>query len=134
MPGKPRGPEKTLEQIVEELGLYPIDAFEFVREGLNFTVQRIHGRKKDPEASRHVSGQQLCEGLRQYALLRWGMLARTVLARWGITRTEDFGRIVFAMIEGQFLAKTDEDSVDDFRNVYDFESAFDAGYRIKVKA
>jgi len=134
MPGKPRGPEKTLEQIVHDLGLYPIDAFEFVGEGLNFTVQRIHGRKKDPQASRHVTGQQLCEGLRQYALLRWGMLARTVLAKWGITRTEDFGRIVFAMVEGQFLAKTDEDSLDDFRNVYDFESAFDAGYRIRVKA
>jgi uncharacterized repeat protein (TIGR04138 family) len=117
---------RTLEQIVEECGRYPIEAFEFVRQGLNSTVVGIHGeakaRKGDGEC--HVSGAQLCHGLKAYAIERYGVLARAVLAHWGMTRTMDFGRIVFAMVEGKLLQKTDEDDLRDFENVFDFDKAF----------
>ena len=116
---------KSLEQVVEETGRYPIEAFEFVRHGLNHTVQKIHGdvRGKSEQAC-HVSGQQLCWGLRNYAVEKYGILAHTVLEHWGIVRTGDFGRIVFAMVDNKLMQKTDDDDVRDFHNVFDFRAAF----------
>jgi uncharacterized repeat protein (TIGR04138 family) len=105
---------------------YPVDAFFFVQRGLDYTAQKVHGQGKpdDEAAARHVSGQQLCHGLRDYALAQYGMLARTVLQHWNITKSEDFGVIVFAMIRAKLMRKTDEDSFEDFRGVYDFNQAF----------
>ena len=96
-------------------------------------VPAVAGFEQLGAAGRHVSGQQLCEGLREFALLEWGMLARTVLARWNISRTVDFGRIVFALIDNGWMSATDEDDLDDFRDVYDFKSAFETKYRIEMK-
>src|SRR3954451_21366348 len=120
------GHQKTLEEIVDEVAIYSADAYQFVQEGLSFAVQRVHGERSDPKTNRHISGQQLCEGLRDYALARGGLMAGTVLGRWGITSTMDFGRIVFVLIENSMLQKTDEDTIEDFRNVYDFRTAFEA--------
>jgi uncharacterized repeat protein (TIGR04138 family) len=133
-PTEPAKPEKTLEQIVDEVGLYPMAAFEFVEQGLSYTVKKMHGEVKDKNANRHVSGRDLCEGLREFALSRWGLLAGTVLGRWNVRKTFDFGRIVFAMVESGWMSKTDQDTIEDFRDVYDFKSAFEAGgYRIESK-
>lgn len=140
MPPAQRPPgQKTLEQVVASIGLYPIAAYEFVQHGLAYTVRKIHGEEATlPRAQtapcRHVTGQDLCLGLREYALLKWGLLARTVLARWNIRRTIDFGRIVFALVENGSMSKTDQDSIEDFRDVFDFSSAFETGYRIEMKA
>jgi uncharacterized repeat protein (TIGR04138 family) len=124
--------EKSLSEVVESVGVYPLEAFHFVQQGLAFAVDHIHGRNVPAEPEeRHISGQQLCEALREFALSKWGMLARTVLTRWQITSTMDFGRIVFALIDAGHMQKTDRDTVEDFRNVYDFKSAFEAGYRIE---
>lgn len=112
-------------EILESAGGYPFDAFEFVRDGLAYTLGRIHEHPESlPELDRHVSGQQLCLGLRDHALDRWGMMASTVLASWNIRRTDDFGRIVFAMIDHGIMSKTPQDSQSDFRGVYDFDEAF----------
>jgi uncharacterized repeat protein (TIGR04138 family) len=123
-------PEKTIEQIAAEAGTYPPEAYEFVQRGLQYTAEKLHGEKTDPNASRHINGQQLSEGLRDFALLQWGLLAKTVLSRWNILGTEDFGRIVFLLVENRWMAKTDQDSLDDFKNVYDFAQAFEQNYRI----
>jgi uncharacterized repeat protein (TIGR04138 family) len=118
-------PELDLRDVARSAGPYPIEAFLFVRDGLSHTVEEVH-RDIDPlsDTSRHVSGQQLCLGLRDYAIERYGMLAPTVLGTWNIRRTDDFGRIVFAMIEHGMMSKTPQDSLDDFRCVYDFDEAF----------
>ena len=109
------------------------EAFQFVREGLAHTVKTFHGDGApaggggaNGAGDRHVSGPQLCIGLRDYAVETYGMLARTVLSRWGIRTTGDFGRIVFAMIDAGLMRKSDEDTLEDFQNVYDFEEAFAA--------
>ena len=129
------GPLKSLDEIVDEVGLYPREAFKFVQAGLSHTVEKIHAEiANDPDANRHVTGQQLCEGLRDYALKEWGLLAGTVLRRWGITSTYDFGRIVFALVDNKHMAKTDDDTIEDFRNVYDFKTAFDGAYKIECKS
>ena len=117
-----------------EYGAYPPEAYDFVQQGLSYTVQNIHGGKTKSRASRHVSGQQLCEGIRGYALNQYGMLASTVLHLWNIHSTLDFGRIVFALIEAGQMQKTDEDTIEDFRNVFDFKTAFETEYRIPEPA
>ncbi|MBL8964304.1 MAG: hypothetical protein KF787_07755 [Phycisphaeraceae bacterium] len=112
------------ESIKSKYGSITPDAFEFVRQGLSHTVQTIHGDVCGDDETRNVTGQQLCLGLREYAIKQYGLLARTVLERWGITRTDDFGRIVFAMVEIGLMRKTEDDRMEDFRGVYDFEEAF----------
>lgn len=92
-------------------------------------MSQAHAKAGEGE-NRHVTGQQLCQGLRELALARWGRMARTVLRRWNITSTMDFGHIVYAQIELGQLQKVEEDSIDDFKNVYDFETAFESEYRI----
>lgn len=123
---------KTLQQLVEEVGLYPAEAYQFVQEGLSHTVNRIYGKPGDAKLNRHVSGQQLCEGLRDLAISHWGRLARTVLRRWNVTGTYDFGRIVFAMIDAGQMQKSEEDTPEDFRNVFDFKTALESDYRIPL--
>jgi uncharacterized repeat protein (TIGR04138 family) len=133
-PTEPAQPKKSLEAVVDEVGLYPIDAYVFVQKGLNYTVQKVHGmRKVDCEEGHHVTGRDLCHGLREFALKEWGMMAPAVLARWNVRRTLDFGKIVFAMVDNGLMKKTDEDHLNDFRDVYDFKSAFESGYRIEMK-
>lgn len=102
---------------------YPPAAYAFVQAGLRHTADRLT-EEDDRDDSRHVSGQELCLGLREYALQEFGHLARTVLESWKIRRTDDFGRIVFDLVEVGLLRKTDEDSLADFESVFDFDDAF----------
>jgi uncharacterized repeat protein (TIGR04138 family) len=107
---------------------YPPAAFRFVLEGLAFTTERAYGQYASeglpvPDMH-HVSGQQLCLGLREFAIDRYGMMAPCVLRHWNIARTEDFGRIVYALIDAGRLTKSTEDSIDDFHAVFEFDEAF----------
>ena len=109
-------------QILEKDARYHRDAYIFLREGLDFTQKLIS--KENRGATRHVTGQELLDGLRQFALQEFGPMAKTVLEEWGITQCADFGNIVFNMVEIGLLAKTDKDSHDDFQTGYDFIDAF----------
>jgi len=118
---------KNLQQAVE-LTKYPIDAFLFVQRGLDHTVKHIHGESKSqPQGetgTRHVTGDQLCYGIRDYAIEQYGLLAKPVLKRWHINHCEDFGHIVFALVEAGLMHKTDENSIEDFVGVFDFDETF----------
>ena len=110
-------------------GPYPLEAFEFVREGLGFTVEQLQEPdasldSEDDEEDRHVSGQELCLGLRDFAIRQYGLMAPAVLQHWNVRRTADFGRIVFAMIDYGLMRKNDRDSMDDFQDVFDFNEEF----------
>ena|SRR3989338_4662053 len=108
---------KRIETILSREPAYKFEAYTFVMAGLHYTVARL------PQP-RHVTGRELAEGLRDYALDQFGPMARTVLEYWGIKSTLDFGKIVFLLIEVELLRRTEEDSVSDFENVYDFDEAF----------
>lgn len=112
-------------QALEATG-FPPQAFNFVREGLEHTVKLVHASAdaRGDDESRHVSGQQLCMGLKSYAIKQYGLLARTVLRSWNIHTTADFGKIVFAMIEAEMMRKTEEDQLEDFVGVFEFDEAF----------
>jgi uncharacterized repeat protein (TIGR04138 family) len=85
--------------------------------------------EKEPE--RHVSGQELCESIRQYALHLYGYMAKTVLNSWGLHTTGDFGEIVFNLILAKQMRKTPQDSRADFDDVYDFEEVFCKNFQIQ---
>ena len=101
---------------------YPRDAYVFVREALDYT-QNLVG-KEARGAIRHVSGQELLEGIRKFALNQFGPMTATVFEEWNIRHCRDFGEIVFNMVEIGLLAKTEKDTRDDFQNGYDFTDAF----------
>jgi len=100
-------------------------AYDFVRLGLDHTVKEL--RKRDAaraDKSRHVSGAELLDGLRVYALDQFGPLTKTVLNAWGVVRCSDFGDIVFNLIEYNVFSKTENDRREDFADLYDFDAAF----------
>jgi len=112
-----RNIEEGIEKICERNTRYRPQAYRFVYEALDYTVQRLGER-------RHVTGRELCQGIRRFALEQFGMLAPEVFREWGITRTDDFGEIVFTLVENGLLGRTEQDTRDDFRAVFDFEKAF----------
>lgn len=117
-----------LKAIFEHAGGYAPDAYAFIRDGLAHTVESVHGADGGPldpeDDSRHVDGRQLCLGLSDYALQRYGLLAKPVLHKWGIHETLDFGKIIFALVDAGLMRKTDDDTLDDFDHVYDFDEIF----------
>lgn len=114
--------DEVVEQILETDNRFHRDAYGFMREALDFT-QKIIGKENQGKV-RHVTGQELLDGIRQYSLQQFGPMAITVLEEWGIRNCKDFGDIVFNMVEIGLLAKTERDSREDFQNGYDFNDAF----------
>ena len=124
-------PEKLLLEVVRADGRYPLDAFAFLYEGLARAAKEVHGEAGKARRPRHVTGQQLCHALREEAIERWGLLAKTVLAKWRIHATVDFGNMVYLLVENELMGKTEEDSLEDFRDVFDFDEAFGTGEILK---
>src|SRR5208283_4139072 len=111
--------------ICKEDARYDRKAYDFVRLGLDHTVKEI--RKKEGARSgraRHVSGPELLDGLRSYALEQYGPLSKTVLNSWGVNTCRDFGEIVFNLIEYNAFSKTESDRREDFADLYDFDDVF----------
>ncbi len=169
----PQEPKKPIEEIVEELDRYPIDAFALVQECIGVASEQVHGPMSEAEKrvaqwmgqhgvdldelrsaseldslpsevaealqdaggpermNRHVTGQQLCKAVRNVALQRWGLMARNVLTRWNITRTEDIGAIIFALVENDWLQKQPTDRIEDFEDAFSFDEAFSQAYRLE---
>lgn len=114
--------DEVVEGIVERDPRYTTEAYGLLREALDHTQQLVH--KKSRGKVRHVSGQELLDGIRDYVLDQFGPMSITVLEEWGIRNTSDIGEVVFNMVEHGLLAKTEEDSRTDFSKGYDFEEAF----------
>ena len=113
---------EALDSIVARDPRYARDAYVFLRDSLDFTTKQ---QKKIKGATvRHVAGPELLEGVRQYALQEFGPMVMTVFSAWGIHCCKDIGHMVFNLIEAGIFGKTEEDSLEDFKNVYDFKEAF----------
>ena len=113
---------EALDSIVATDPRYQRDAYVFLRDALDYTTKQ---QKKAKGASvRHVAGPELLEGVRQYALKEFGPMVVTVFESWGVRSCEDIGRMVFNLIDAGVFGKTEEDSMEDFKAVYDFQEAF----------
>lgn len=113
---------EALGSIVASDPRYARDAYVFLRDALDFTTKQQ--KKIKGTTVRHVAGPELLEGVRQYALKEFGPMVITVFSFWGINRCEDIGHMVFNLIGAGIFGKTDEDSMEDFKSVYNFEDAF----------
>lgn len=123
--------DEALSQILREDRRYDPEAYHFIREALDDTMRMMD--KPREGAARHVSGQELLEGIRRFALDQFGPMALTVLHTWGVHGTEDFGHLVFNLVDKGVLGKTENDRPEDFANGYDFEDAFRAPFRPKIQ-
>lgn len=124
----------SVEDVVASLGDYSIEAYYFIQQGIHLATERVHGphNEKAKPGTRHVSGRELCETLRDYAIERWGYMASVVLRSWGLKTTNDFGRMVFAFVDAGHWQKTPDDSIEDFDSVYNFREVFDQRFQIKL--
>jgi len=113
---------EALDSIVTSDPRYQREAYVFLRDALDFTTKQQ--KKVKGTTVRHVSGPELLQGIRQYALKEFGPMVVTVFDSWGIRSTEDVGHMVFNLIGAGIFGKTDEDSIEDFKNIYDFQEAF----------
>ncbi|MBN2703116.1 MAG: hypothetical protein JXR23_02800 [Pontiellaceae bacterium] len=114
--------DEILGSILLEDKRYTADAYLFVQEGLEYTVNKL----KRP---RHVSGQELLDGIRKFALNQYGPVTKRVLTEWGINECLDIGNIVFNLVHHGLLGKTEKDSIEDFMEGYDFNEAFIQPFR-----
>src|SRR5512140_2491946 len=114
--------ESIVELIREKDGRYRAEAYQFVRDALDYRAEHLESRG-------HITGRDLLEGVRLLALERYGPMARLVLNHWGVGRGEDVGNIVFQLVEAGVMSKTDQDTLADFEGVIQFDDEFEAEYR-----
>ncbi len=101
---------------------YPTDAYTFLRNALDFTIGAVNkGGVKDPG---HVTGPELCQGVRKYAIEQFGPMVPTILETWGIGSTRDIGELVYNLISAGAFSKSNTDRIEDFDNVYEFRDVF----------
>jgi uncharacterized repeat protein (TIGR04138 family) len=130
-------PRHPLSRLLEEDRRYPLEAYLFIFEALRYAQDELGMGAEAPTeplpdeepdetaaADRHVSGRELCEAIRRYALDQYGLMAKLVLNQWGIRGTGDFGEIVFNLIRVGQMRKTPADARVDFDDVFDFDAAF----------
>jgi uncharacterized repeat protein (TIGR04138 family) len=129
-----------LAEVVKRDPRYTYEAYEFLQQALSHTLQQL-GREPTPhtvaddvsvEPKHHVSGPELLEGVRSLALREFGLMARTVFHMWGIRKTDDFGEMVFNLVEGKLMSKAPDDSREDFRDVFDLDEALVRNYHIPL--
>lgn len=147
-----REPSHPVEQLLREDRRYRLEAYAFVFEALTYAHETLgmgadkpsdpadeseeeaspkpKKKKKSPE--RHLTGQQLCEAIRLYALEQYGYMAKTVLNSWGVHNTGDFGEIVFNLIRIRQMKKTKDDRREDFNDVFDFDAGLRQSFKITL--
>jgi uncharacterized repeat protein (TIGR04138 family) len=121
--------KKSIEEIAKLDVRYSLRAFEFVHEGLGRAVKKNYGDEAENQGPHHVTGKQLCLGLADLAADKWGYLARVVLNQLGIKSTWDFGSIVYLLVEHKWMYARPQDSIDEFKDVYDFQEVFEKNFQ-----
>jgi uncharacterized repeat protein (TIGR04138 family) len=128
-----------LAEVVKRDPRYSYEAYEFLQQALSHTLQQL-GREPTPETventaaepKHHVTGPELLEGVRSLALREFGLMARTVFHMWGIRKTDDFGEMVFNLVEGKLMSKAPNDRREDFCDIFDLDEALVNNYHIPL--
>jgi uncharacterized repeat protein (TIGR04138 family) len=114
--------DQVVLQIVKSDPRYQAAAYRFIREGLDYTLKTL--KRSTPSSQRHVTGAELLEGIKLHALKEFGPMSKLVLNDWGIENCQDFGQIVFNLVNNGVLGKSESDRLEDFSAVYTFDEAF----------
>ncbi len=131
------GQQHPIFELLKKDPRYRLEAYQFVRDALAYAQDELgmgqrpeRGETDDPPPDAHLTGQQLCEAIRQLALEQFGLMSRVVFDTWGVHRTGDFGEIVYNLIEIGLMKKSDTDRREDFEDVFDFAEAFEREFKI----
>jgi len=117
--------ETIVKQISESDNRFDPSAYRLIRKALDFAIKEKQGKAQGKQSQpKHITGQEFLHSFRSYVIDQYGPMALTVLNAWGIHRCEDVGEVIFKLVEGGILGKTDEDKREDFAEVYDFHEAF----------
>ncbi|QDU94006.1 Minf_1886 family protein [Lignipirellula cremea] len=140
--------QRPLFQLLRKDPRYTLDAYQFVRDALSYAHDELDwgdesggepeaaidedDQDEEPVVERHLTGQQLCEAIRRYAIEQYGYMAKVVLNSWGVAKTDDFGEIVYNLIRIKLMKKSPADRREDFNGLYDFGEAFEQHFEIKL--
>ena len=125
------GLEEQIQEVRTKDPRYRREAYFFLLEALDYTIDSLGRYDLDGE-ERHVGPREYLEGIREYAILRFGPLAGLVLRKWGVRSTADIGEIVFNMVECGLLHSRPQDRKEDFREAYDFDRAFSLEASVRI--
>lgn len=114
--------DPKFDEILSKDSRFKLEAYFFVLAALEYT-------RKITKKPKHITGQELLEGIKKLGLEQYGFMTKTVFESWGVKTTKDFGQIVFNMVKAEVLSKTEEDKIEDFDNVYDFTEVFEKNYQ-----
>ncbi len=128
----------ALHQLVARDKRYPIEAYMFVRDALAFAADSMElsnqyhhdSQLMESAEEHHLTGQELCESIREFAINQFGYMARIVLKNWGVDSTSCFGDLVYNMIDIGLMKKSSQDRRSHFDEVYEFEDVFDERFQI----
>ena len=121
--------EETAGRICEKDFRYDMEAYYFLRDALGYATKKY----SRTGTNRHVTGVELSEAIREFAIQEYGPLSHLVLTEWGLTKTDDFGEIVYSLINEGVFGKTEEDRKDDFKDVFEFKTAFLDPFEPKIE-
>ena len=138
-------PDHPIARLLEEDRRYKFEAYAFIFEALHYAQNVLEMGAESPTEpnaeqaeesetpagpERHVTGRELCDAIRRYAIEQYGYMAKTVLNSWGLNGTGDFGEIVFNLIRIGQMRKTPSDTRVDFDDIYNFDVAFQQQFKI----
>jgi uncharacterized repeat protein (TIGR04138 family) len=113
--------EQSVVSILKREKRFDPHAYFFLKDALDFTLKRA--AETNAGQARHVTGQELLEGFRDFALEQFGPMASTLMREWGVRKCQDVGDMVFHLIEEQVFGKQDSDRREDFAESFDFEDS-----------
>jgi uncharacterized repeat protein (TIGR04138 family) len=124
--------EQSVVSILKREKRFDPHAYFFLKDALDFTLRRI--AEKNGGQARHVSGAELCEGYRDFALEQFGPMASTLMLEWSVRKCQDIGDMVFHLIDEQVFGKQDSDKPEDFSEAFDFQASLVAPFLPQARA
>jgi uncharacterized repeat protein (TIGR04138 family) len=130
---------QAIIELMQQDQRYHLEAYQFVREALAYAqkvmkMPATNDEGNETKQDHHLTGQQLCQAIREFALEQYGFMAKTVLNSWGVHATGDFGEIVYNLIRIKEMRKSKTDHREDFDDQYDFEVAFEPRFELSTDA
>ena len=125
------GPEEIVLQLRRRDRRFGRNVYYFVLDALDYTMNNL-GRTDMAGEDRHVGARELLTGITDMAAEQFGPMATEVFKQWGIRSTEDFGEVVFNLIESGLLSRREEDSRLDFIGGDDFNRVFEQRFRVRL--
>lgn len=113
--------QETIGKIIKNDPRYTPEAYEFMSNAVAFTAHKL---KRLSKVNRHITGKELLEGVKDYALQEFGPMSGEILKSWGLKDSLSIGHVVFNMVDNKLLGKNDRDSIEDFKDGFDFDETF----------